>query len=169
MEYKKGQVNIRKVLCQSIFIIAITILLMVLSVFKILELKYSLNILFIICLVSVFSCLISLGFIVFFLTCLESILIICIDNKFSMRNLFLFNYELMSKTALITSISIFSLYILRYNISEVMLKFISLISNIYFLFRYYNKIHNFAYIHKSAAKLAVAIIMIINFLFIIFI
>ena len=97
----------------------------------------------------------------FTVTCLSSLIIIPVDRKFSMRNLFCVIYNYYGKTIMLNMILIY-IYYQEWKISAGIVGSIYVIFSLIFMFQYYKGVITCAYVHKTAAKLLVGVTLVIN-------
>lgn len=157
--FKYSKVSSAKtIMLISILNFILSILMVTYSLMSLLDINFKIiGYIFVSC-----ASLIFISFIVFVITCIISIVVIFFDNRFNMKLLYIFTYEYVGRTLLITSLFVFLTLGLDFNISRLGSIIIVDIFNLIFIVKYYKAITIEANVNKLAAKLIVGLVIVFN-------
>lgn len=100
--------------------------------------------------------IIVITILLFTITCISSLIIIPVNRKFSMRNLFCVIYNFYGKTIMLNMILIY-MYYQEWKLNAIIVGGIYIIFSLLLVVQYYKEVVQYAYVSKTGAKLLIGI------------
>lgn len=151
----------RAIILKGIFLVLLSVLLLTFTIFDITETSFTTKgYIFVYFFTSIIT-IMAVSMLLFVITCISSLIIMAVNKKFSMRNLYCVLYEYYSKVIMLNAITAFIVFFWELKVNKIIILIYAVCSILFFI-QLYNNMIKYAYVYKLSAKILVGIMSLFS-------